>query len=170
MPKPKPDLRLDDIWDDDEIDVGTVRTSFSLTNVASALVPDATPVKGARQHSAHSKRASLGWGSPSSPSLLLGARKSSLSRSQTLPRTASVRSRRPSILDSLSVDTTVADKMRRWILGIAVGAYCPYHPQPANPIGDLPPSTQSTSTSTTAPSSTASTRRFSSTPTRSRTC
>ncbi|KAL1676095.1 hypothetical protein EV122DRAFT_217176 [Schizophyllum commune] len=120
MPKPKADLRLDDIWDDDEIDVGTVRTSFSLTNVASALVPDATPVKGARQHSAHSKRASLGWGSPSSPSLLLGARKSSLSRSQTLPRTASVRSRRPSILDSLSVDTTVADKMRRWILGIAV--------------------------------------------------
>ncbi|KAL1687077.1 hypothetical protein GGG16DRAFT_63060 [Schizophyllum commune] len=118
MPKPKPDLRLDDIWDDDEIDVGTVRTSFSLTNVASALVPDATPVKGARQQ--HSKRASLGWGSPSSPSLLLGARKSSLSRSQTLPRTASVRSRRPSILDSLSVDTTVADKMRRWILGIAV--------------------------------------------------
>ncbi|KAI5834906.1 DUF1630-domain-containing protein [Schizophyllum commune Tattone D] len=118
MPKPKPDLRLDDIWDDDEIDVGTVRTSFSLTNVASALVPDATPVKGARQQ--HSKRASLGWASPSSPSLLLGARKSSLSRSQTLPRTASVRSRRPSILDSLSVDTTVADKMRRWILGIAV--------------------------------------------------
>uniref|UniRef100_D8PVD3 UDENN domain-containing protein n=1 Tax=Schizophyllum commune (strain H4-8 / FGSC 9210) TaxID=578458 RepID=D8PVD3_SCHCM len=118
MPKSKPDLRLDDIWDDDEIDVGTVRTSFSLTNVASALVPDATPVKGARQQ--HSKRASLGWGSPSSPSLLLGARKSSLSRSQTLPRTASVRSRRPSILDSLSVDTTVADKIRRWILGIAV--------------------------------------------------
>ncbi|KAL1744012.1 hypothetical protein HDZ31DRAFT_39588 [Schizophyllum fasciatum] len=115
---PKPDLRLDDVWDDDEIDVGTVRTSFSLSNIASALVPDATPVKGARHP--HSRKASLGWGSPSSPSLLLGARKSSLSRSQTLPRTASVRARRPSILDSLSVDTTVADKMRRWILGIAV--------------------------------------------------
>ncbi|TRM56430.1 hypothetical protein BD626DRAFT_575754 [Schizophyllum amplum] len=114
---PKPDLRLDDIWDDDEIDIGTARASLSLSGIASALQLESTPTK---PRQPHSRKASLGWASPSSPNLKLQSRKSSLSRSQTLPRVASTRSRRPSILDSLSVDMTVSGKMRRWILGVAV--------------------------------------------------
>lgn len=72
-----------------------------------------------------SQKKSLGQSlSPSSPNLVKAARPRGLSRSQTLPRgfQAETTSKRgPSEIDGLTMDSDVSAKLRRWIMGIAIG-------------------------------------------------
>lgn len=121
MPAPKTDLRLRTLDDeDDEVDLGvptgTVSSGSSRPSLSFAfdLPPPTSPTTPAHRTSMFS---------PSSPDLKAkaAAARPSLSRSQTLPRMDLAKRPRKNVI-SLDVEEEVLRKIRRWILGIAVGA------------------------------------------------
>lgn len=59
--------------------------------------------------------------SPSSPNLGLVTRPRQLSRSHTMPRIPHVSNQRVPDIESLRENPTLAARIRRWMLGLAVG-------------------------------------------------
>ncbi len=116
-------LTLEDLTDDDsEVDLGSIRTAsaFDTGRSRSSLslsfdLPPSSPAISLKS----------AFGSPSSPELIKVLRPTALSRSQTLPRVpqTEIKPRRGSSgIEGLDVDDDVLAKIRRWILGVAIGA------------------------------------------------
>ncbi|KAJ3712173.1 hypothetical protein C8R42DRAFT_687227 [Lentinula raphanica] len=134
---PKPTLQLNDRYDEEEVDVGDIGTAssvfsslYSSSSYASSSSPH-TPKKGfalptLKKHlSRKSSLDQLQVPSPSSPDLTKAVKlgRPQLTRSATLPKVpqSPIRSARLTAeLDALEVDSTLLEKIRRWILGIAI--------------------------------------------------
>ncbi|KAF5392310.1 hypothetical protein D9757_001611 [Collybiopsis confluens] len=133
---PKPNLRLEDHYEPEEVDVGdlgTGATIFSLSSSSYSSSPSPrTPKKGfalpalKRHISRKPSLDQLPLPSPSSPDLSKTSFKwdrPGLTRSATLPKVQHSESRSDTLaseLEALQVESGVLEKIRRWILGIAV--------------------------------------------------
>ncbi|GLB40135.1 putative stabilization of polarity axis [Lyophyllum shimeji] len=137
---PRADLKLDELYEQEE-DIGeaspylgVVHTPASSTTVSSTegSITTATPARAGFPESFEvphippsiSRKKSLGQlNSPSSPSLPKLNRPAALSRSQTLPRVTQLESkprRRQAELSQLDANPETIEKIRRWIIGIAI--------------------------------------------------
>lgn len=141
---PRPILRLDDHYDDGEFEGGDLGTASSVlssiysssSNASSSSSPQ-TPKKGfalpaLRKHVSRRKSSldQLQIPSPSSPDLtstkIAKLGRPQLTRSATLPKVPHVQNRSDKLraeLEALEVDSALLEKIRRWILGIAIGVF-----------------------------------------------
>lgn len=139
---PKPNLKLEEPLEEDISDSSPYLSVYSTSSAASSTegstISTATPSRPSfppgfdLPHIPHnlSRKKSLGsLNSPSSPTLNKFPRhpslpRPSLPRSHTLPRLFQFESkfrRRQSELDALEVSKETIEKVRRWIIGIAIG-------------------------------------------------
>ncbi|KAJ4493064.1 hypothetical protein C8J55DRAFT_556035 [Lentinula edodes] len=139
---PRPILRLDDHYDDGEFgedDLGTASSVlsssiFSSSSNASSSSSPQTPKKGfalpaLRKHVSRRKSSldQLQIPSPLSPDLastkIAKLGRPQLTRSATLPKVPHLQNRSDKLraeLEALEVDSALLEKIRRWILGIAI--------------------------------------------------
>ncbi|KAF8824820.1 hypothetical protein HHX47_DHR7000308 [Lentinula edodes] len=139
---PRPILRLDDRYDDGEFEGGDLGTAssvlsssiFSSSSNASSSSSPRTPKKGfalpaLRKHVSRRKSSldQLQIPSPSSPDLtntkIAKLGRPQLTRSATLPKVPHLQNRSDKLraeLEALEVDSALLEKIRRWILGIAI--------------------------------------------------
>ncbi|KAJ4480145.1 hypothetical protein J3R30DRAFT_3701503 [Lentinula aciculospora] len=135
---PRPNLRLEDRYDEEEIDMGDIGTASSVFSsilssspYASSSSSPQTPKKGfalpaLKKHiSRKSSLDQLQIPSPSSPDLTKAHKLSrpQLTRSATLPKVPQFQSRSDKFkaeLEALEVDSSLLMNIRRWILGIAI--------------------------------------------------
>jgi hypothetical protein len=141
----KADLKLENLFDNvEEVDVADLASGFSVLSASSSTFASPSgisPTTPARQptsinittpiQSATLPRNSIlnPLGSPSSPDLHVQSRplhRPQLSRSQTLPKIQHFdlkpKSSTKTEIEGLPVDIDVVIKIRRWILGIAIGS------------------------------------------------
>ncbi|KIK62649.1 hypothetical protein GYMLUDRAFT_242791 [Collybiopsis luxurians FD-317 M1] len=132
---PRPTLRLEDRYEPEEVDVGDLGTASSLISLNSSSYTSSpsprTPKKGftlpalKRHISRKSSLDQLQIPSPSSPDLSKPIKweRPGLVRSATLPKVQQAEKRSDTLaaqLEALQVDSEVLEKIRRWILGIAI--------------------------------------------------
>lgn len=138
----RPDLKLDEPLEEEDISDGSPYIGFSLTSASSSASSSSvfstptfsqTPLLSASHiTSSLTRKNGLGQLSSSSSSALdrsatlLPTRSPSLSRSQTLPRISQPENRprkRQAELDGIGASSEVLDKLRRWIIGVAIGVF-----------------------------------------------
>ncbi|KAJ3744021.1 hypothetical protein DFH05DRAFT_1525026 [Lentinula detonsa] len=135
---PRPTLQLNDRYDAEEVDVADIGTAssvfssmYSSSSYASSSSSPQTPKRGfalpaLKKHiSRKSSLDQLQIPSPSSPDLTKGVKfgRPQLTRSATLPKVpqSPIRSARLTAeLEALEVSSSLLEKIRRWILGIAI--------------------------------------------------
>ncbi|KAF9266460.1 DUF1630-domain-containing protein [Marasmius fiardii PR-910] len=138
MPK---DLRLDDIWDaSDDLDIHSPRATSSSSNGPSPTPISFTSTKNSKRipslklPSRSTRQSSMGpLISPSSPNLsdpmssniqqTSSPNRPGLTRSKTLPKSESSTSRAKRVraeVEALDVEPVILDKIRRWMLSIAI--------------------------------------------------
>jgi hypothetical protein len=137
---PRANLRLEEPFEEDISDSSPYLGVYSTSGSSPASFTDGSTISTATPSrpsfppgfdvphitQSLSRKKSLGsLNSPSSPTLHKFVRAPSLSRSQTLPRIFQLEKkprRRQSELDGLEVSNESIEKIRRWIIGIAIGA------------------------------------------------
>ena len=137
---PKTNLRLEEPFEEDISDGSPYLGVYSTSASSAASFTDGSTISTATPSRPSfplgfsvphipqnlSRKKSLGGlNSPSSPALSKFARPPSLTRSQTLPRLFQLERKprhRQSELDGLEVSDDAIERMRRWIIGIAIGA------------------------------------------------
>ena len=138
---PKTSLRLEEPFEEDISDGSPYLGAYSTSASSAASFTDGSTISTATPSRPSfppgfnvphipqnlSRKQSLGGlnNSPSSPTFGKFARPSSLTRSQTLPRLFQLERkprRKQSELDGLEVSKDAIERMRRWIIGIAIGA------------------------------------------------
>jgi hypothetical protein len=142
---PKATLRLEEPFEEDISDSSPYIGFYSTPGSSAASFTDdstistATPSRPSFPLGFHvpqvsqrlSRKTSLGHlDSPPSPTFNKLIRPASLPRSQTLPRIFQLEKkprRRQSELDGLELSKVAIERMRRWIIGIAIGAYNTSH-------------------------------------------